>query len=81
MARKKSDNTNLADLAGRVILDAGSVQGALDWSKSTLHRAINDELGFRVPFPKPIRLGNMRINFWNRSSIEKWLEAERAASE
>jgi predicted DNA-binding transcriptional regulator AlpA len=79
MARKKSDN--LTDLGGRDLLTAGSVLTALDWSKSTLHRAVNDELGFRVPFPKPIRLGNMRINFWNRSSIEKWIEAEQAAAE
>jgi predicted DNA-binding transcriptional regulator AlpA len=79
VARKKSDN--LADLAGRDLLTAGSVLVALDWSRSTLHRAVNDELGFRVSFPKPIRLGNMRINFWSRSSIEQWLEAERAAVE
>jgi predicted DNA-binding transcriptional regulator AlpA len=79
MAMRKSDLN--VDLAGRELIVAGSLLAMLDWSKSTLHRAINDELGFRTPFPRPIRLGKMRINFWNRSSIEKWLEAEQAAAE
>jgi predicted DNA-binding transcriptional regulator AlpA len=79
MAKRKSDLN--VDLAGRDLLTAGSVLTALDWSKSTLHRAVNDELGFRTPFPRPIRLGKMRINFWNRSSIEQWLETEQAAAE
>jgi predicted DNA-binding transcriptional regulator AlpA len=79
MAMRKSDLN--VDLAGRELIVAGSLLAMLDWSKSTLHRAVNDELGFRTPFPRPIRLGKMRINFWNRSSIEKWLEAEQAAAE
>jgi predicted DNA-binding transcriptional regulator AlpA len=79
MARKKSHNP--IDLAGRELLTAGSVLTALDWSKSTLHRAVNGELGFKTPFPRPTRLGKIRINFWSRSSIEQWLQAEQAAAE
>jgi predicted DNA-binding transcriptional regulator AlpA len=76
---RRKDESKVDPMVGCDAIQIAGVVKMTHNSKSTIRRRLNGELSSATPFPRPFKIGGMKINFWRIAEIRAWLDAEQQA--
>jgi predicted DNA-binding transcriptional regulator AlpA len=76
---RRNDGSKVDPMAGYDAIQIAELVKLTRNSKSTIRRRLNGELSSAAPFPRPFKIGGMKINFWRIAEVRAWLDAEQQA--